>query len=266
MVPNSLHIWGPFGIHLFGLMAGLALLAAGWISGRELERKGYPGDFAWTMVGWAAVCGFGGAKAWAVLQDPRALLADPIGQIFSGSGFVWYGGLLGGTLGVSYAIHRQRLAWLKVVDCVAPALAVGQAIGRIGCQLAGDGDWGKVSDVPWAMTYPYAIVGWPYPDGVRVHPTPVYELIAYIAVFAVLWSMRKRSRPDGTIFWWYLLLAPAARFAIEFWRINPTVALGLSAAQLFSLLLVAIGAGGLLVQRGRAPAPRSGVAPAAPPR
>lgn len=264
MVPNSLQIWGPFGIHLFGLMAGLALLVAGSISAKELERKGYAGDFAWTMVGWAAICGFGGAKLWAVLQDPRALMVDPIGQVFSGSGFVWYGGLIGGTLGVTYAIYRQGLPWLKVVDCVAPALAIGHAIGRVGCQLAGDGDWGKVTDVPWGMTYPYAIVGWPYPEGVRVHPTPVYEMIAYTAVFAFLWSIRKRPQPDGTVFWWYLLLGPAARFVIEFWRVNPTVAFGLSAAQLFSLLLVAIGAGGLLLQRGGAPAPRSGVASAAP--
>jgi phosphatidylglycerol---prolipoprotein diacylglyceryl transferase len=214
------------------------------------------------MVGWAAVCGFGGAKIWAVLQEPGAFLADPIGQTFSGSGFVWYGGLIGGTLGVSYIIRRQGLSWLMVVDCIAPALAIGQAIGRIGCQLSGDGDWGAVSDVPWAMTYPYAIVGWPYPEGVRVHPTPVYEMLAYIGVFAILWSMRKRPLADGTIFWWYLLLAPACRFIIEFWRINPPMAFGLSAAQLFSLLLMAVGACGLVAQRGRAPEARPGVAPA----
>lgn len=264
MIPNSLHIWGPFGLHLFGLMAGLALLVAGWISGLELRRRGMPADFAWTMVGWAAIAGFGGAKLWAVLQDPIALVHDPIGQIFSGSGFVWYGGLLGGTVGVSYAIVRQGLSWLRVVDCVAPALAIGQAIGRVGCQLAGDGDWGKVTDVPWGMTYPYAIVGWPYPDGVRVHPTPVYEMVAYVGVFALLWSMRKRPHPDGAIFYWYLLLGPFARFVIEFWRINPEVAFGLSAAQLFSLLLMAIGATGLLAQRRRQAAPGAGAAPAAP--
>lgn len=262
MVPNSLHIWGPIGIHLFGLMAGLALLVGGWVVGKEFERKGHSSELAWTMVGWAAVCGFGGAKVWAILQEPRALLADPIGQIFSGSGFVWYGGLIGGTLGVSYVIRRAGMSWLMAVDCIAPALAIGQAIGRVGCQLSGDGDWGAVSDVPWAMTYPYAIVGWPYPEGVRVHPTPVYEMIAYVGVFAILWSLRKRPHADGAIFWWYLLLAPAARFVIEFWRINPTVAFGLSAAQLFSLLLVAIGACGLLAQRGRAPEPRRGVAAA----
>ena len=264
MIPNSLQIWGPFGIHLFGLMAGLGLLVGGWVVAQELERRGAKADFAWTIVGWAAVCGFGGAKVWAVLQEPGALIADPIGQIFSGSGFVWYGGLLGGTLGVTYKIYREGLPWLMAVDCIAPGLAIGQALGRIGCQLAGDGDWGKVSDVPWAMTYPYAIVGWSYPEGVRVHPTPVYEMVAYVAVFAFLWSIRKRPHADGTIFWWYLLLVPGARFVVEFWRINPPVAFDLSAAQLFSLLLMAIGACGMLAVRGRAAAPRPEVAPAAP--
>jgi phosphatidylglycerol:prolipoprotein diacylglycerol transferase len=129
------------------------------------------------------------------------------------------------------------------------------ALGRIGCQLAGDGDWGAVSDVPWAMAYPHAIVGWPHPPGVRVHPTPIYEMLAYFAVFALLWSLRKRPHPDGTIFWWYLVLAPAARFVIEFYRINPPLALGLSAAQWFSLLLVGIGAWRLLASRGVASAP-----------
>jgi prolipoprotein diacylglyceryltransferase len=88
-------------------------------------------------------------------------------------------------------------------------------------------------------------------------------MVAYVAVFAFLWSIRKRPHADGTIFWWYLLLVPAARFVIEFWRINPTVAFDLSAAQLFSLALMAVGACGMLAVRGRAAA-RPEVAPAAP--
>jgi phosphatidylglycerol:prolipoprotein diacylglycerol transferase len=87
-----------------------------------------------------------------------------------------------------------------------------------------------------------------------VHPTPVYEMIAYVAVFAVLWSVRKRPRPDGTLFWWYLVLAPGARFLVEFYRINPVLALDLSTAQWFSLLLVAIGGWRLLAARRTTPA------------
>jgi phosphatidylglycerol:prolipoprotein diacylglycerol transferase len=120
-------------------------------------------------------------------------------------------------------------------------MAIAHAIGRIGCQLAGDGDWGKESTLPWAMAYPNAIIGWDYPAGVRVHPTPIYEMILYTLVFAFLWSRRKRPHPDGSLFWQYLILAPAARFAVEFVRINRPYLFGLTQAQLFSLLLIAIG-------------------------
>ena len=254
MWPIILHL-GPLTIYSYGTMMAIAFLVAGWLTGKEMERRGLPGEVASSMVFWAAVGGIGGSKLWAVLQDWHALLRDPIGLIFSGSGFVWYGGLLGGTAAVSWTIYRHHLPWLRVVDCIAPSLALAHGIGRIGCQLAGDGDWGAVSDVPWAMAYPRAIVGWPHPPGVRVHPTPIYEMLAYFAVFALLWSLRKRPQPDGTIFWWYLVLAPAARFVIEFYRINPALALGLSTAQWFSLLLVGIGAWRLLASRGVASAP-----------
>lgn len=263
MWPVILHL-GPLTIYSYGTMMAIGFLVAGWLTGKELERKGMSREFASTMVFWAAVGGIVGSKLWAVLQDLPGLMADPIGTIFSGSGFVWYGGLIGGTLAVSWAIIRNRLPWLVVVDCIAPTLALAHGIGRIGCQLAGDGDWGTVSDLPWAMAYPEAIVGWPYPEGVRVHPTPVYEMLAYFAVFAFLWARRTRPHPDGQQFWWYLVLASGARFVIEFWRINPIVAVGLSAAQLFSLLLAAIGAWRLLAQRRSAPATPPGVAPAAP--
>jgi phosphatidylglycerol:prolipoprotein diacylglycerol transferase len=150
---------------------------------------------------------------------------------------------------VSWIILKNGLPWLVVVDCIAPALAVGLAIGRIGCQLAGDGDWGTVSDLPWAMAYPNAIVGWDYPPGVRVHPAPVYEMVANLGLFAFLWSIRKRPQPDGTIFWWYLIVSAAIRFAIEFVRLNPVTLLGLTAAQLTSLVLIVIGSGMLLAPR-----------------
>lgn len=256
---------GPLTIYSYGTMMAIGFLVAGWLTGREMERRGMPRDFASTMVFWAAVGGIVGSKLWAVLQDPADLLRAPFETIFSGSGFVWYGGLIGGFLAVSWSIWRQGLPWLAVVDCIAPALALAHGIGRIGCQLAGDGDWGSVTDVPWGMAYPEAIVGWPYPEGVRVHPTPVYEMLAYFAVFGILWTMRTRPHADGALLWWYFVLASGARFVIEFWRINPPVAFGLSAAQLFSLLLVAIGTWRLLASRGAVPAaPAKRVAPAAP--
>lgn len=228
-------------IYSYGTMMAVAFIVAGYLTGRELRRRGLPEEAASSMVVSAAIGGIVGSRLWAIAEAWQEFLRDPLSMILTGSGFVWYGGLLGGILGVYLTVRRGGLPWLEVTDCAAPALALGHAIGRIGCQLAGDGDWGKVSELPWAMAYPNAIVGWPYPPGVRVHPTPLYEALAYTVVFVLLWGLRKRPFPAGTLFWLYLVLAPAARFAIEFVRINPPVLLGLSAAQLVSLALVLLG-------------------------
>ena len=139
----------------------------------------------------------------------------------------------------------------------APALALGYGVGRIGCHMAGDGDWGTVTDVPWGVAYTRAIVGWadpstgvPYPPGVRVHPTPIYEFIEGVIVFGILWLLRKKKLAPGTIAWLYLILAGLARFVVEFWRINPQLGFGLSEAQWISLLLIGFGFALLVVRRG----------------
>jgi phosphatidylglycerol:prolipoprotein diacylglycerol transferase len=239
-------------IYSYGLMMAIAFLTAGYLTSKELVRKGLNGELASTMVFWAAVGGLVGSRLLAIVDDWSGFVADPIHAIFSGAGFVWYGGLIGGFLAVTWVIRQRALPWAVTVDCIAPGLAIAHGIGRIGCQLAGDGDWGRETNLPWGMAYPNAIVGWNYPPGVRVHPAPLYELVAYTAIFAFLWSIRKRPHVDGTVFWWYLVLAPSARFMIEFIRVNPPVVLGLSQAQLISLALVTIGAVKLLA--GSAPA------------
>ena len=140
--------------------------------------------------------------------------------------------------------------------CAAP-LALGMGFGRMGCQLSGDGDWGLPSSMPWAMAYPRAIVGWGpetvlkldshgnlvsgFFPGVRVHPAPIYEAILYVAIFGFLWSIRKKIRLEGELLYLYLILAGAARFVVEFVRINPRVLWGLSEAQLISLIMIATG-------------------------
>jgi phosphatidylglycerol---prolipoprotein diacylglyceryl transferase len=245
MYPVLLH-FGFITIYSYGLMMAIAFLTAAYLTGQELSRKGMNGELASTMVFWAAIGGLVGARVFALFDDWSGFVRDPLHVLFSGAGFVWYGGLIGGFLAVSWTIRRHHLPWLVTVDCIAPGLVLAHGIGRIGCQLAGDGDWGRETTLPWGMAYPNAIVGWPYPPGVRVHPTPLYEFLAYGAVFLFLWSIRKRQHSDGTLFWWYLALAPAARFLIEFIRINPRVFLGLTEAQLISLALVGIGAWSLV--------------------
>lgn len=240
---------GPFTVYSYGTMLAIGFLVGGHLTSLEMDRRGLRGTLSSNMVFSAAVGGLLGSRLWALAEAWREVLADPIGMIFSGSGFVFYGGLVGGTIGVSLTMRRHHLPWLTTTDCIAPGLVLAQAIGRIGCQLAGDGDWGEVTDVAWGMAYPNAIVGWDHAPGVNVHPTPVYETLAYTAVFAVLWAIRRRPFPPGTLFWLYLVLASGCRFFIEFVRINPPFLFGLSQAQLFSVALIVIGGTALVAQR-----------------
>ncbi len=248
MIPDVLHI-GPVPIHLFGIFLALAFLAGGRVAAAEFTRKGLPVDAASSAVLWAAVGGLVGARLWLILADWPAFVRDPVGVVLSSGGFVFYGGLFGGALAVTVLFRRAGIPWLAGADAVAPAIALGQAIGRIGCQLSGDGDWGMETTLPWGMRYPYAVVGWPHPEGVYVHPTPVYELAAYLAIFAFLWRIRTQPAPDGAALARYLVLAGAARFLVEFVRINPRVVAGLTEAQLTSAALAL--AGGVFLLRAR---------------
>lgn len=257
---------GPIPIHTFGLLLALAFLAAGWAASREFERRGYDPELASSTLVWAAVGGIVGARLWLVLDAWGEFVRAPLEFLLTGGGFVFYGGLLGGALGATVVFRRHGIPWLRGADMVAPAIALGQAVGRLGCQLSGDGDWGRATTLAWGVQYRHAVVcGVPpcscAPDGacvwpadVWVHPTPVYEMLGYAVVFAVLWRWRRAALPDGTLFAWYLVLAGAVRFLVEFMRLNPPTPLGLTQAQVASLLLAAIGAGLLLVHRAWRPA------------
>jgi phosphatidylglycerol:prolipoprotein diacylglycerol transferase len=251
MYPEIVSV-GPITLYSFGAMMGLGFLVAANLTGRELRRRGLDPEIASNLLIATAVGGIVGSRIWAIFNEWELFLADPFLSLFAGAGFVWYGGLIGGALAATLVFWHYDIPWLRGADCVAPGLVLGQALGRIGCHLAGDGDWGAVTTVPWGVAYTKAIIGWPHPEGVLVHPTPLYEAAAYVASFALLWAVRRRVTADGAIFALYLLTAPAARFVIEFYRINPRVFLGMTQAQLFSLGLVSVGA--VLLAVCRAPA------------
>jgi phosphatidylglycerol:prolipoprotein diacylglycerol transferase len=253
MIPDNLHL-GPIPIHIFGVFLALAFLIAGVPAGREFVRRGWDRELASSAVVWAAAGGIVGSRLWYLLAAWREVVADPLGVLLAAGGFVFYGGLAGGLAAMTLFFHRHGIPWLAGADALAPAVALGQAIGRWGCQLSGDGDWGRETTLPWGMAYPHAVAGWYKPPGVVVHPTPIYESAAYFATFALLWRLRRRPLPAGSIFYGYLLLSGTARFAVEFVRINPVVALGLTEAQFVSLGLVIAGATALLTQRAWRPA------------
>ena len=239
---------GPFTIYSFGTLMALAALSAGWIVCLELQRNRYNPELASTLIFAAAIGGLLGARVLFLFEEWESFVRSPWDFIFSGAGFTWYGGMLGGALAVTWVVRRKGIPWLKAADISAPALAIAYGIGRIGCHVAGDGDWGTVTDVPWGVEYTRAIIGWvhpytgmPYPPGTRVHPTPIYEFIESVVVFGILWTLRKKEHQDGTMFWLYLVLSGLARFIVEFWRVNPAIGWGMTEAQWFSLIFVALG-------------------------
>jgi len=250
---------GPLTIYSFGTLMALAALSGGWVVWLGLKRYRYNPDLASTMVLGAAAGGLLGARLLFIAEEWASFLRSPWDFILSGAGFTWYGGLLGGALAVSWVVRRHGIPWLRAADIAAPALAIAYGVGRLGCHVAGDGDWGVVSDVPWAVAYTNAIIGWvhpvtglPYPPGVRVHPTPIYEFIESAMIFAILWSLRKKDYPAGAIFWLYLILAGIARFVVEFWRVNPAVGLGMTEAQWFSVILASLGLLAVVLKPGPA--------------
>jgi phosphatidylglycerol:prolipoprotein diacylglycerol transferase len=227
---------GPVTLQTFGLMFALAFIAAGALIWRRLEEIGEPPDWAYEIGFAALIGGVVGSRLYFLVQNYDDVSDDLLGNLFSGSGLVWYGGAIGGALAVfAWAWYRGFLN-LALLDLAAPALALGYAVGRVGCQLSGDGDYGKAWDGPWAMAYPDGTV----PTTEEVHPTPVYEALAMGFGAWLLWRLRDRFRV-GVLFALYLIYAGAERFLVEFLRRNSDTALGLTTAQLESLAMLLAG-------------------------
>jgi len=244
MIPVLFSI-GPFSIHTFGAMLALAFLAASAVLVRNLERRGLNGEWAGPITWSAVIGGLVGARLLSVINNWQQFLADPVGQLLTGAGFVFFGGLLGGLVAVSFWVYRNGVSWWSIADAVAPAVIMGQAIGRIGCQLAGDGDWGTPTELPWGMAYPAAIFGWVHAPGVLVHPAPVYESLLYSGIFVALmqmYRMPERWRP-GAVLFAFLALSGLARFAVEIVRIEPRIFLGVTEAQWIGAVMVVVGLG-----------------------
>lgn len=227
---------GPLTLQTFGLMFALAFFAGAALVAKRLKEIGEPVDWAYEIGFAALIGGVIGSRIYFVVQNYDSVKDDLLGNLFGGSGLVWYGGLIGGALGVLlWAWYRDFLR-LALLDLAAPALALGYAIGRVGCQLSGDGDYGRPWDGPWAMSYPDGTV----PTDRTVHPTPIYETLAMGLGAWMLWQLRDRVRA-GVLFAIYLVYAGVERFLVEFVRRNSVDAIGLTAAQIESLVLIGAG-------------------------
>lgn len=232
---------GPLDLQTFGICFALAFLGAGALVARRFSELGRPVDWAYEMGFAAFIGGLVGSRLDFIIQNYDEVSDDFLGNIFSGSGLVWFGGLIGGAAGVLIWAWRRDYVNLQLLDVFAPAGALGYAIGRVGCQLSGDGDYGQPWDGPWAMAYPEGTVA----TDVPVHPTPIYETLAMGLLALLLWRLRDRLRP-GALFALFLVLHGIERLLVEFIRRNEEVALGLTLAQLFSVAMIAGGAALLL--------------------
>jgi phosphatidylglycerol:prolipoprotein diacylglycerol transferase len=243
---------GPIQITGYGVMMMVGFLVGGWSIQINLKQLGYNEDYAADLVVAAVIGGVVGAKLWYVVltQDPAAL--------FSRGGLVWYGGFVGGTLAVMFQGWRLRVPTRLTAEVVAPSLALGYALGRVGCFMVQD-DYGVPTSLPWGLRFPegapastaqnlVAQFGVEIPAGTNplevlaVHPTQLYEATLMMLAFYFLWKMRSHGHGTGWLMGLYVALAGSERFLIEFLRAKDDRLLGaFTVAQATSLLLVATG-------------------------
>ncbi len=230
-----IHIFG-FHVPTFGLLLWCAAVAAAFVMDRTFRRDGLEAD-AVGMVALAVVAGIVGAKIWHILDTPQDVRALGWAVLWDQAGFAWFGGLVFGLAALIIQGRRAGISGLRILDLASPAAAIGYGIGRIGCFLAGDGCYGIPTSLPWGMSFPHGID----PVFVRVHPTPLYELIGGLVIGWWLWRRGAKPHPTGWILGQYLILTGLARFLVEFVRRNPKVLWGLSNAQLASVGSIIVG-------------------------
>ena len=283
MYPVLFHL-GPITLYSFGLMMAVAFLTANYFFTKELARRGLDVKIAGQITIIALVGGVAGSKLFSVFENWQDFARDPMGQLFSPAGLTFYGGFIVVTIWIYVYIKRKKLNFKLFADMIMPTLLLAYGIGRIGCQLAGDGDYGIPSNLPWAMSYPQGTakpsvtlidyfkvhpaeraamhydsltaitVGRDqlgqrisaFDEVAKVHPAPVYETLFCILAFVIIWNVRKRFDGNiGSVFAITLLVMGVERLLIEFIRINPLY-WSLSMAQWISIAMIVVGTAMLL--------------------
>src|SRR5262252_9203354 len=230
----------PIPIPTFGLMVAIGLFVAAYVVQADFRRRHTNID-AFMIIGVAGLSGIFGARLYHVLEAPREFFADPWPMLWTRFGFAWFGGLIGGFIALVLLARSEKIPVLEFLDACAPGACVGYAIGRIGCFLSGDGDYGIPTTLPWGMSFPNGVV----PTMERVHPTPLYEFLVWMLIAYMLWLMGAKllraKKPAGLVFGRYLIATGLARFMVEIIRLNPRSFLGMSNAQTASAASVLLG-------------------------
>src|SRR5947207_4978167 len=232
---------GPITLGTYGIMVAIALLCAFFVMRADLARRSLAID-AESVIGVTGLAGLVGARLYHLLETPSEFFAHPFPLLFSTMGFAWFGAFLGGFIAIVWLARTYKVNTLLMLDIASPAAAIGYGIGRIGCLISGDGDYGIPTSLPWGMSFPNGLV----PTAARVHPTPIYEFLVGVIIFWYLWRLGARSllrpRPRGEVIGEYFVWTGLARFLVEFIRINPRSVFGvMSNAQLIALFSIVAG-------------------------
>jgi phosphatidylglycerol---prolipoprotein diacylglyceryl transferase len=245
---------GNFEITSFGLMMFLSFVGGSWILGKMLKKYGFSSDLAWDMLAWIAIGGILGAKVYYLALHWQDVAANPLREILSRGGLVWYGGLIGGVTAYYLQIRKRKLPVAVMYDATAPALLFAYAIGRMGCFLVGD-DYGVSTNAWYGIAFPEGsppstagnlrefgdAIPASIPDStvMRVHPTQLYEVGLALILFAIVWQMGKKRLRPGQLFAIYMGLYAVERFIIEFVRAkSDRIVVGLTTSQGMSILLL----------------------------
>ena len=257
MCPRLFQI-GPFTVYGYGLMLALGFIAGSYLLVSEFKRRKLDPNIANNITLIALIAGVVGSKILYLVENWSSFVIDPAGMAFNPGGLTFYGGFLFAAFSIYVYGRNKGISFFTIGDAIAPGMMLGYGIARLGCHLAGDGDYGFPTTLPWGTdyshgTFPPSIAfkdfpeitsrfpGGVVPNTIPCHPTPVYEFIICALMCWFLWRIRKETTPVGKLFTIYLLLAGIERFAIEFLRPNPRIFIGLSEAQLIALILVSVG-------------------------
>ena len=260
---------GPITLGTYGIMVACGLICGFLIMRADLARRGLSAD-AESIIGITGLAGLAGARLYHLLESPAEFFANPLPLLFSTMGFAWFGAVIGGFVALVLLARRFRMKMLLMLDVASPAAVIGYGVGRIGCLISGDGDYGIPTSLPWGMSFPNGLV----PTTDRVHPTPIYEFLAALVIAHFLWRIGRSAiaekKPFGVVFAWYLVFTGVARFLVEFIRTNekhffgisPRYFFGVTNAQAASLVSIIAGVLLLLALQSRARSGQRSVRPA----
>ena len=253
---------GSFTVYSYGVMLVTAFVIGYYFFLQEVKRKKLDERIAIDITIIAVFCGVIGSKLLFVIENLDDFFINPTRVAFSSGGFTFLGGLTLSFIASWIYIKVRKYNFLQAADSIAPSLILAYGIGRIGCHLAGDGDYGIPTSLPWGTNYENGIVppshmfngteyakSFPngiFPNDTPLHPTPIYEFLASLLIFLILWKFRKRNWTAGKLVMLYFILSSLSRFLVEFIRLNPRILMGLSQAQIISIVIFTIGMTGFI--------------------